>query len=73
MSAVGYDYALLPAFTDPPLTTMRQHVAALSRHAVGALLDDIHSPQPRRELLFPTEPVVRGSTGPPRTRPTAVP
>lgn len=44
---------------------MRQDVAAISRHAVSALLDEIHgNPQPRRELLFHTELVVRKSTGP---------
>jgi len=47
------------------VTTMRQDVAAMSQHAVGALVDEIRgTPQPRRELLFHTELVVRGSTGP---------
>jgi len=37
----------------------------MSRHAVGALVDEIRgTPQPRRELLFHTELVVRGSSGP---------
>lgn len=67
VSVVGYDDSPLLAFTDPPLTTMRQDVAAMSRHAVDALFDEINgNPQPRRELLFHTELVVRGSTGPVR-------
>jgi LacI family repressor for deo operon, udp, cdd, tsx, nupC, and nupG len=62
---VGYDDSPLLGFTDPPLTTVRQDVAGISRHAVGALLDEIHrNPQPRRELLFHPELVVRRSTGP---------
>jgi LacI family transcriptional regulator, repressor for deo operon, udp, cdd, tsx, nupC, and nupG len=65
LSVVGYDDSPLLGFTDPPLTTVRQDVAGISRHAVGALLDEIHrNPQPRRELLFHPELVVRRSTGP---------
>ncbi len=65
VSVVGYDDSPLLAFTDPPLTTMRQDAAAISRHAVSALLDEIRgNPQPRRELLFHPELVVRKSTGP---------
>ena len=63
VSVIGYDDSMLIGFTDPPLTTMRQDVGALSRHAVGALLDDINgTPQPRRELLLHTQLVVRRST-----------
>jgi LacI family transcriptional regulator, repressor for deo operon, udp, cdd, tsx, nupC, and nupG len=65
VSVTGFDDSPLMAFTDPPVTTMRQDVAAMSQHAVDALLDEIRgTPQPRRELLFHTELVVRGSTGP---------
>lgn len=69
ISVVGYDDSPLLAFTDPALTTMRQNLAAMSRHAVATLLDEIRNqPQPRRELLFETELVVRGSTAPARPR-----
>jgi len=72
LSVVGYDDSAMLAFTDPPLTTMRQDVAAISRHAVHALLDEIDgTPQPRRELLFQPQLVVRGSTAPAPT-PAAV-
>ena len=65
VSVTGFDDSPLMAFTHPPVTTMRQDVAAMSRHAVDALVDEIRgTPQPRRELLFHTELVVRGSTGP---------
>ncbi|HEX6248416.1 MAG TPA: LacI family DNA-binding transcriptional regulator [Nocardioidaceae bacterium] len=65
VSVVGYDDSPLMAFTDPPLTTIRQPVAAMSQSAVAALVDEItgHQP-PRGELLFDAELVVRGSTGP---------
>ena len=67
LSVVGYDDSAMLAFTDPPLTTMSQDVMAISRHAVHALLDEIDgTPQPRRELLFQPQLVVRGSTAPVR-------
>ncbi len=65
VSVTGYDDSQLIAFTDPPMTTMRQNVPAMSQHAVAALLDEIRGTlQPRRELLFHAELVVRQSTGP---------
>lgn len=67
VSVVGFDDSPLMAFCDPPLTTMRQDVAGMSKHAVDMLLDDINGiVHSRRELLFPAELVVRGSTGPAR-------
>lgn len=65
VSVVGYDDSLLMAFTDPPLTTVRQAVAAMSEAAVSALLDEIAgNPVPREEFLFRPELVVRSSTAP---------
>ena len=64
VSVVGYDDSPLIAFTDPPLTTVRQSVDAMGEAAVGALMEEIggnHSPQ--AEFLFRPELVVRGSTG----------
>lgn len=83
VSVVGYDDSPLIAYTDPPLTTIRQSVQAMSEAAVRALLDEIAGePAPRAEFVFSPELVVRGSTaaaperrlelgsltGPPRTR-----
>lgn len=63
-SVVGYDDSTLIAFTDPPLTTIRQSVLAMSEAAVRALLDEIGGePAPRAEYVFRPELVVRGSTG----------
>ena len=63
-SVVGYDDSPLIPFTDPPLTTVRQSVAAMSEAAVRALLDEIAGePAPRAEFVFRPELVVRSSTG----------
>ncbi|MEO5743629.1 MAG: LacI family DNA-binding transcriptional regulator, partial [Terracoccus sp.] len=52
-SVVGYDDSTLIAFTDPPLTTVRQSVEAMSAAAVRALLDEIAGqPSPRAEYVF---------------------
>ncbi|MEE6295140.1 LacI family DNA-binding transcriptional regulator [Georgenia wangjunii] len=64
VSVVGYDDSALIAFTDPPLTTVRQPVDAISHAAVSTLVTDIGGGQvPRTELLFVAELIVRGSTG----------
>jgi DNA-binding LacI/PurR family transcriptional regulator len=68
-SVVGYDDSPLIAFTDPPLTTVRQSVQAMSEAAVRALLDEIAGePAPRAEFIFSPELVVRSSTGACRSR-----
>ncbi|HEX6498323.1 MAG TPA: LacI family DNA-binding transcriptional regulator [Micromonosporaceae bacterium] len=64
VSVVGYDDSPLIAFTDPPLTTLRQPVQAMSVAAVRALMDEINGhPAPHSEYVFRAELVVRGSTG----------
>jgi LacI family repressor for deo operon, udp, cdd, tsx, nupC, and nupG len=63
VSVVGFDDSPLIAFTDPPLTTLRQPVAAMGFAAVRALVDEINGfGAPRSEYLFAPELVVRGST-----------
>lgn len=63
VSVVGYDDSPLIAFTDPPLTTIRQNVTAMSEAAVNALVDVIGGSDARaREFVFRPELVVRGST-----------
>ncbi len=62
-SVVGYDDSLLIAFTDPPLTTVRQAVQSMGEAAVRALLDQISGVgAPRGEFVFRPELVVRRST-----------
>jgi len=63
VSIVGYDDSPLIAFTDPPLTTLRQPVRAMAVAAVRALVDEIKGhPAPHSEYIFRPELVVRGST-----------
>ncbi len=63
VSIVGYDDSPLIAFTDPPLTTLRQPVQAMAVAAVRALVDEIKGhPAPHSEYIFRPELVVRGST-----------
>ncbi|MDP9393143.1 MAG: LacI family transcriptional regulator [Actinomycetota bacterium] len=64
VSVVGYDDSPLVAFTDPPLTTVRQKVAAMGQAAVRSLMEEISgTPAPRTEFVFRPELVVRSSTG----------
>ncbi len=64
LSVVGYDDSPLIAFTDPPLTTVRQPVQAMGHAAVSALVAEISGTKaPRSELLFHPELIVRASTG----------
>ncbi|MFG1924770.1 LacI family DNA-binding transcriptional regulator [Cryptosporangium sp. NPDC048952] len=64
VSVIGFDDSLLVAFTDPPLTTVRQPVQAMGIAAVRMLLGEITgAPGPKSEFLFQPELVVRGSTG----------
>ncbi|MBO0731841.1 MAG: LacI family DNA-binding transcriptional regulator [Acidimicrobiaceae bacterium] len=67
VSVIGYDDSPLMAFTDPPLSTIRQPVSSMAIAAVRALLDEILQLQaPRHELVFEPELLARLSTGPAR-------
>nr|WP_296063831.1 LacI family DNA-binding transcriptional regulator [uncultured Actinoplanes sp.] len=62
-SVIGFDDSPLIAFTDPPLTTLRQPVAAMAVAAVQSLVDEINGHgAPHSEYLFRPELVVREST-----------
>jgi DNA-binding LacI/PurR family transcriptional regulator len=64
VSVVGSDDSPLMAFTDPPLTTIRQAVPAMAAAAVQSLLDEIAGdPVALGEYVFRPELVVRASTG----------
>ncbi|WP_240796631.1 LacI family DNA-binding transcriptional regulator [Streptomyces sp. RFCAC02] len=63
VSVIGYDDSDLFAFTDPPLTTLRQPVRAMAGAAVSALLEEIGGGLVQHtEFVFQPELVVRGST-----------
>lgn len=69
LSVIGYDDAPVMAFTDPPLTTVRQPVDAMGQAAVALLISQIEGHTvPTDELLFEPELVVRASTGAARTK-----
>ncbi|MFI8853788.1 LacI family DNA-binding transcriptional regulator [Streptomyces sp. NPDC053499] len=70
VSVIGFDDSPLIAFTDPPLTTIRQPVTAMGQAAVRALLEEIGgTPAPHSEFVFLPELVVRGSTASRRRNP----
>jgi DNA-binding LacI/PurR family transcriptional regulator len=65
VSVVGCDDSSLMAFTDPPLTTVRQAVTEMAGTCVRLLLDQIAGePASHAEYVFRPELVVRGSTAP---------
>jgi LacI family transcriptional regulator, repressor for deo operon, udp, cdd, tsx, nupC, and nupG len=63
VSIVGFDDSPLMAFTDPPLTTLRQPISAMAEAAVQSLLTDLSGGRSSRtEALFESDLIVRGST-----------
>ncbi|WP_062383452.1 LacI family DNA-binding transcriptional regulator [Demequina iriomotensis] len=67
VSVIGFDDSALMAFTEPPLTTVRQPIDAMGRAVIDMLLGQIAgTAQPGDELLFEPELVLRASTGPVR-------
>ncbi|MCC6617339.1 MAG: LacI family DNA-binding transcriptional regulator [Anaerolineae bacterium] len=62
LSIVGFDDELLSRYLHPPLTTLRQPIAAISAELVamvGALVNDPTAPT--RQVLLPPELIVRES------------
>jgi DNA-binding LacI/PurR family transcriptional regulator len=69
LSVVGFDDSPAARYAVPPLTTVRQDVAAKGRAAAAALTAGIDRRRSgttarARHVLLPTELVVRASTGP---------
>jgi len=72
LSVVGFDDNPLAKRTRPPLTTVRQDIAAKGHAAAAALTAAIHSARTgnrarARHVLLPTELVIRESTAKART------
>lgn len=60
----GFDDGPGAAEVSPPLTTVRQPIRRLGSTAVSTLLEIVRDPEQRiREVILPTELVVRGSCG----------
>ena len=65
VSLVGFDDIPMAAWTDPPLTTVRQDTAALGRWAVERIIRELAGDRPPAErVLLPPTLVIRDSTGP---------
>lgn len=62
VSIVGFDDSVFMNFTDPPLTTLRQPVDAMSQAVVDTLLSALQGASEPIELRFAPELIVRGST-----------
>ena len=65
LSIVGFDDLPMTAYTEPPLTTVRQDRSALGKagyYAITCLLNDL----PIGSILLRAPLIVRGSTGPVR-------
>ncbi|MCZ7539921.1 MAG: LacI family transcriptional regulator [Anaerolineae bacterium] len=70
LSVVGSDDALIAGLASPPLTTIRQDAYRKGTLAAEMLLEQLGgraNSLPSRQILLPTELVVRGSTGPVRS------
>jgi len=64
VSVVGFDDSRLMGHLDPPLTTIRQPVQAITRAAVAALLAQVGGgPAHPGAFVYTPDLVVRGSTG----------
>lgn len=68
LSVVGFDDIPLAPYAVPPLTTVRQNVVAWGTAAAQTLVALVEGKQPRTVRLPPVEFIVRGSTGPTRSR-----
>lgn len=65
VAIVGFDdLPLVGAYANPPLSTIRQPIDAMSAHAVKLLVDQIERREPAaHHVRLPVELVVRGSCG----------
>ncbi|WP_448951852.1 LacI family DNA-binding transcriptional regulator [Labrys neptuniae] len=64
ISVIGFDGVPESAWSEPPLTTIAQPIAAMGRLAVEMILD---RPEKTERREFATELVVRGSTAAPKS------
>jgi LacI family transcriptional regulator, repressor for deo operon, udp, cdd, tsx, nupC, and nupG len=69
LSVIGFDDSTYMAFTDPPLTTLRQPIETIGAAAVASLVAQIDGRKVAlEEQLYDPELIVRDSTGPVRHR-----
>jgi LacI family transcriptional regulator len=67
VSVIGYDDIPVAAYSDPPLTTVRQPMRQVGAVATRLLIQAIEEPEltRREDLLLGTELIQRGSCAPP--------
>ena len=67
VSVVGFDDVAAAELYDPPLTTLAQPVYDIGHRAIELLTRRVATPgAPQDEVVFETELLIRGSTGPVR-------
>ncbi|HEY3329351.1 MAG TPA: LacI family DNA-binding transcriptional regulator [Capsulimonadaceae bacterium] len=66
ISVVGTDDIPQAAFTEPPLTTVRQPLQEWGRRAVSMLMDVIDGIDSERRIMLPSSVIVRQSAAPPK-------
>lgn len=63
VAVVGFDDSFFARHTAPPLTSVRQPMEGIGTLIASTLLREIADPEaPRRQIVLPTELVVRGSS-----------
>ena len=67
LSTIGFDDIPLASMLTPPLTTVRQPGFALGAAAAKALFALLDGKSPPPPAVIPTEFIVRGTAGPPRS------
>lgn len=64
IAMVGIDDLFLARLMNPPMTSIRQPLAAMAEAAIACLVDDAGEAVPATGLIFPPELIVRQSTVP---------
>jgi len=64
VSVVGFDGTPITAYTDPPLTTLRQPLGRMAGTVAELLFNQLHGRSGGGLHLFQPELVVGGTTGP---------
>ncbi|WP_084079526.1 LacI family DNA-binding transcriptional regulator [Demequina sp. NBRC 110057] len=69
VSVIGFDDVSLSRFTQPPLTTVKQHFTTIGTQLFRLVMDQIGTPRTAEipDVTVPTELVLRASTAPPRS------
>jgi len=64
LSVISFDDTPGVRFSVPPLTAIRQPIAAMARQAAQELIENSQNKAPGREIILPFKLIVRQTTGP---------